>query len=421
MAHLFQPKYTTKIPLSGAEFTIRNGVRYVSWKGKKGKVFSGRVLPFNPTRCEVVTDCWWVEYRDHLGKVCREQCYADRRASEEKMREIERRIASIRAGDISPASQQRAGKLLIDLVEEFGESMAAADTSQKQIRTVTSRILKVSDEIRATKPADFTTPAVTRTLRHFRETLPKFSPETSNHYLRAVHAFTHWAVRRGYIDIDPLRDARIIEVNSRRTFERRALTVEEIGRLLDATQSYHQHSCPLAGPDRAALYATAIYTGLRVAELASLTRSSFQLGASPLITVHARSTKNKKTRHQPIPPDIADRLRPWLETRPTIGPVWWGYNWRTGHAAQMLRRDLDAAGIVAETEAGRVDFHSLRTTYGTLLALAGVPIQHAQRLMDHSSPDLTARHYTRLLASDLADQVGKMGLPSHKPDHKAKK
>jgi hypothetical protein len=337
------------------------------------------------------------------------------------MREIERRIAAIRAGDISPASQKRAGKLLTDLIEEFGESMAAADTSQKQIRTVTSRILKVSDELRATKPADFTTASVTKTLRHFRETLPKFSPETSNHYLRAIHSFTHWAVRRGYIDIDPLRDAKIVEVNSRRTFERRALTVEEIGRLLDATHSHHQPSCPLEGPDRAALYATAIYTGLRVAELASLTRSSFQLGASPMITVHARSTKNKKTRHQPLPVDIADRLRPWLETRPTTGPVWWGYNWRTGHAAQMLAKDLTAAGIPVETEAGRVDFHALRTTYGTLLALAGVPIQHAQRLMDHSSPDLTARHYTKLLAGDLAAQVGKMSLPNHKPDHKAKK
>lgn len=139
-----------------------------------------------------------------------------------------------------------------------------------------------------------------------------------------------------------------------------------------------------------------------------------------MITVHGRSTKNKKTRHQPIPPDIADRLRPWLATRPTTGPVWPGHNWRTGHAAKMLARDLAAAGIEVDAEAGRVDFHALRTTYGTLLALAGVPIQHAQRLMDHSSPDLTARHYTKLLAGDLAAQVGKMDLPSPKTDHKKK-
>lgn len=420
MAHLFQPKYTQKIPLSGAEFTVENGATYVSWKGKKGKIFTGRVLSGDPTRCEVTTTTWWVEYRDHEGKVCREKCYADRRASEEKLREIEKRINAIKQGDISPASQKRAGKLLTDLVEEFGESMATADTSAKQIGLVTSRILKVCDEVRATKPADLAAPIVLRALRHFRESKLNFSPQTSNHYLRSVHSFTLWCVRRGYLDADPLRDAKPLEVNSRRTFERRALTIEEISRLLDATPGNFQINNPLTGLDRAALYATAIYTGLRCAELASLTRSSFQLGASPMITVHGRSTKNKKTRHQPIPPDIADRLRPWLATRPTTGPVWPGHNWRTGHAAKMLARDLAAAGIEVDAEAGRVDFHALRTTYGTLLALAGVPIQHAQRLMDHSSPDLTARHYTKLLAGDLAAQVGKMDLPSPKTDHKKK-
>lgn len=411
MAHLFQPKYTRTIPL-GANFTMRNGASYVSWKDAKGKTIVASVLKSNPKRCTITTDCWWVEYRDHLGKVCREQCHADRKASEEKMREIERRIASIRAGDISPASQQRAGKLLVDLIEEFKESMAADDTSPMQIQIVSSRILKVSDEIGATKPADFTTAVVTRTLRHFRETRPRFSPETSNHYLRNVHQFISWCVRRGYIDIDPLRDAKIIEVHSRRTFERRALTVDEIRRLLDSTAQRVVQHCPMGGHGRAALYATAIYTGLRVTELASLTRASFQLsGTVPLISVHGRSTKNKKARHQPIPVEIADRLRPWLATRPPVGPVWPGFRWRHGRAASMLRRDLEAAGISPETPEGRVDFHSLRTTYATLLALAGVPIQHAQRLMDHSSPDLTARHYTKLLAGDLAAQVGKMQLP----------
>jgi integrase len=411
MAHLFQPKYTRPIP-HGANFTTKNGVPYVSWKDARGRTIFAPVLKSNHKRCTIQTECWWVEYRDHDGKVCREQCYADRRASEEKMREIERRIAAIRAGDISPASQKRAGKLLADLIQEFADSMAADDTSPMQIKIVTSRIAKVADEIQATKPADFTTAVVTRALRHFRETRLKFSPETSNHYLRNVHQFILWCVRRGYLDADPLRDAKVIEVHSRRTFERRALTVEEIRRLLDATLTHRQPLCPLDGPDRAALYATAIYTGLRVGELASLTKASFQLGGTvPLISVHGRSTKNKKPRHQPIPPEIAERLRPWLAEKTPVRPVWAGYRWRTGKAAAMLRRDLEAAGIPADTPEGRVDFHSLRTTYGTLLALAGVPIQHAQRLMDHSDPSLTARHYTKLRASDLADQVGKMELP----------
>jgi integrase len=188
--------------------------------------------------------------------------------------------------------------------------------------------------------------------------------------------------------------------------------MEEIQKLLEVTRTHEQHKGPLTGPERVALYTVAIYTGLRVAELASLTRDDFQLaGNNPMISVHARSTKNKKGRHQPIPQQIAASLREWLATTPQTGPVWAGYSWKTGKAARMLRWDLKKAGIKIDSPAGRVDFHSLRTTYGTLLALAGVPIQHAQRLLDHSEPGLTAKHYTKLLASDLSEAVGRMSLP----------
>ena len=422
MAHLFRPKYTQKIPLSGAEFTTRNGVRQVSWTGKKGKKVIGIVSSKDPTRCTITTDCWWIEYRDHEGKLCREKAFADERASLKKMHGIEDRIEAIKGGNLSPASQRRAGKLLCDLIAEFGDAMATDDTSPKQIKLVTGRVTRIAEHIEATAPADFSTATIAKALRHFRDTSPKFSPQTSNHYLKQCHSFVLWCVRQGYLDADPMRDATPVEVDSRRTYDRRALTIEEVGRLLDATRGHTQHKCPLSGEDRAALYATAIYTGLRCGELASLTRASFQLvGPSPMISVHGRSTKNKKPRHQPLPDNIAAMLRPWLASRPKVGPVWTGYDWRNGKAANMLRRDLLSAGIHLDTEAGRVDFHSLRTTYGTLLALAGVPIQHAQRLMDHSDPKLTAKHYTKLLASDLAGMVGKMATPDHKADHKEEK
>jgi hypothetical protein len=72
--------------------------------------------------------------------------------------------------------------------------------------------------------------------------------------------------------------------------------------------------------------------------------------------------------------------------------------------AEMLRKDLDAAGIDwHEDEAGTIiDFHSLRHTFGTMLAASGVHPKTAQDLMRHSSIDLTMNLYTHTLIGDRA-------------------
>jgi integrase len=68
----------------------------------------------------------------------------------------------------------------------------------------------------------------------------------------------------------------------------------------------------------------------------------------------------------------------------------------------MLQIDLRAAGIEYKTTDGYVDFHSLRHTFGTLLALSGTKPQVAQMLMRHSDPRLTQNLYTHLTVSDAA-------------------
>ncbi len=54
------------------------------------------------------------------------------------------------------------------------------------------------------------------------------------------------------------------------------------------------------------------------------------------------------------------------------------------------------------------DLHSLRHTFATLLARAGVPLSKTQELLGHSDPKLTAAFYTHLRAEDLRDAVEQM-------------
>src|SRR5205814_1834815 len=113
--------------------------------------------------------------------------------------------------------------------------------------------------------------------------------------------------------------------NTDRRHDRRDLSVEELQKVLRAARQSAVTFDSLAGPDRAALYATACGTGFRASELASLLPDSFDLDADPpTAAVGAGYTKNKRLAVQPLPPDLAEMLRGYLVDKPKGQPVWPG-------------------------------------------------------------------------------------------------
>ena len=166
------------------------------------------------------------------------------------------------------------------------------------------------------------------------------------------------------------------------------------------------------------LYATAMVTGFRASELASLLPSNFDLdGTLPTATVKASNTKNRKEAVQPLPPDVAEALHGYLDGRPADLPVWPG-TWPVA-AAEMLRIDLEAAGIPYRDESDRVaDFHALRHSYITLLSRSGVSPKLAQELARHSDIRLTMNVYTHTGLFDLAGAVD--SLPTLLPTRTGK-
>ncbi|MCE9564898.1 MAG: hypothetical protein K8U57_22930 [Planctomycetes bacterium] len=79
---------------------------------------------------------------------------------------------------------------------------------------------------------------------------------------------------------------------------------------------------------------------------------------------------------------------------------------KTGH---VLRIDLKKTGIPVEVSGQRLDGDALRTTFGTRLARANVPLALAQKLMRHSTPVLTANICMVAELSGLSREVEKLG------------
>src|SRR5262249_40750393 len=143
----------------------------------------------------------------------------------------------------------------------------------------------------------------------------------------------------------------------------------------------------------------------------------FELGGRvPTVTLPARADKARRGKEQPIPADVAELMRAFLADKPAGKPVWPGTwaKWRVG--AQMLRKDLEAAGIPYGVPGADgplfADFHSLRHSYLMLGGRAGIDLRTLQELAGHSDSKLTER-YSHVRLHDLAGAVGK--LPSILP------
>ena len=73
---------------------------------------------------------------------------------------------------------------------------------------------------------------------------------------------------------------------------------------------------------------------------------------------------------------------------------------------ETYRRDLAKAGIPYLDEQGRrVDFHSLRLTFGTNLVLSGAHPRVVQELMRHSDIRLTMKLYTDVSKLPMREAV----------------
>ena len=191
-----------------------------------------------------------------------------------------------------------------------------------------------------------------------------------------------------------------------RRHDRRALSVDEIRKLLDVTLN-GPDVLGIAGLDRCVLYRIATETALRAGEIRSLTRASFDLnGTEPTVTVTAAYAKGRRTDTLPLRIETADMLRGHLAAKAPNAPAF-----RMPHPnslIDMLRADLAAAGIEYWVDDLVFDFHGFRHTTGTWLAAQNVHPKVIQRIMRHSTITLTMDRYSHAYRADEAAAIAKL-------------
>jgi excisionase family DNA binding protein len=224
---------------------------------------------------------------------------------------------------------------------------------------------------------------------------------TSNHYLTSIKAFARWLVKDRRNNVDPLFHLSRLNAEVDLRHPRRALAEDLFSRFIEVTGAGATFR-GLTGSDRLILYTLAAQTGFRASELGSLLPASFTFYTDPpTVTVRAAHSKHRRKDVQPLRPDVAEMMRQYSVAKPKDEPLWPG-TW-TLAAAEMLRGDLEAAGIPYQDDDGRYfDFHAMRGQFISFLAAGGVHPKVAQTLARHSTITLTMDHYTHLDVLDVA-------------------
>ena len=370
---------------------------------------------------------WYVEFRDHLETVRRLPAFESKAASEELGRNLDKLVAFHKSsgGQTDPAltrflagleartlaSIVRIGLLAPDRVavakplsahlDDFAVAIRAKGNSTRHVELLTARARKLLvygcgfrffGDIRASKVMEY--------LHERRADTDKkrgMSAQTFNFYLQAVKQFCRWAVKDRRALENPLAHLDGLNVKTDRRRDRRALTIDELRGLLD-TARRGPELYGMDGPERELLYWLAVESGLRSNELRSLTRASFALEAEPpTVTVDAAYSKHRRQDTLALRPALAAALRGFLAAKLPDAPA---FRMPTDRkkASAMFQADLEAAGIAGRDVAGLVvDFHSLRHTFITNLANAGVHPKTAQTLARHCSITLTMDRYSHTL------------------------
>nr|WP_303652518.1 tyrosine-type recombinase/integrase [Paludisphaera mucosa] len=355
---------------------------------------------------------WSFVYLDANGRRRTGTGSSDKAATRRILDELETKAKLVLAGVIAPEddkAEKAARRPIAEHVEDFGLAIVAKGGTEKHAREARGAVLRLLEGAGVERLSGLDQETLQAALARLRA---RRSARTANYALKAVRSFLRWCDDAGRIKAAPkwLRSVKTYneKVDVRRC--RRSLTAAELARLLEVAAASPpvarggRRGVPayrISGVERAALYRLAACTGLRANELRTLDASAFKLdGPDPHVVVRAGYSKHRREDRQPLRAEDAAFLREWLASREGAAVVV-----VPADTAAMLRGDLEAAGIAAETADGVVDFHALRATYITLLLESGADPKEAQRLARHSTITLTMDKYVKKTEQSLRDAL----------------
>jgi integrase len=352
-------------------------------RGKKSRTYYGKVQ-------DPLTGRWAL-----VNTGCTDKAVASRR-----LRELQSEREAVATGQ---APERRP---LAEHLADYAEHQRQQGLSEAHVRQTGSELVKVAaycaglpvprrvdrskleDHRTALGRADLSCVTQDR-VDAFVSSLPvHVTARTRNAFRSSVVAFFDFLKRKRRVAPAALYAMRDVTVSQGpRKHRRRALTAAEVSALIAAARTRDPSG------ERALVYLTAFYTGLRRGEIEALRVAHLDLGERPSLSLPGEFTKNGQEALLPIPPALAGPLAAWVRGRSPLAVVF--ALGAAGSLLSELKRDLAHAGVPYRDARGLyADFHALRKSLATHLRLAGVDPAVSQKYMRHADIRLTMETYT---------------------------
>lgn len=234
------------------------------------------------------------------------------------------------------------------------------------------------------------------------------SPKTISNVLTLLIAMLNVAKDLGWVLVTPrIRKPKVRACDEDFAYLR---TDDEIGRVLIAAGEH--------GELTHALFATAVYTGLRKGELAALTWSDVDFERR-LVTIQRSfegPTKAGDVRHVPILDALLPTLRAWRLRCPSdlLFPNEVGVMREPASRVfrETLHRVLKKARLPEAVRAGKVrpfiTFHGFRHTFASHWVMRGGDLFKLQKILGHKSVQMTMR-YAHLAPNAFKEDWARFG------------
>jgi integrase/recombinase XerC len=356
---------------------------------------------------------WTIAYRV-AGRRHTERAFADKAASEQLLADRLREAAREQVGLLDPHRKHRAAAIATH-VAAFVAGIESRHRTGKHVELVRARLEHAIASMGVARIQDLDQ---ARAERFLAQVLEHHSPKTRDHYASTLRQFGQWLEDADRLVRNPLRRLQRVSRAGDARVERQALTPAQVLQLVASAEQRplqlfsgpqdERRRVAAAGRRRGTLYLFSALTGLRRAECAGI-RWCDLVGIDtpePSVAPRASTTKARREERLPLVEPLVGRL---VELRTAEGlrrgrpprprdPVFEVPK----NLTEQLRKDAAWCDLAAVDDLGRrLDFHALRATFATGLARAGVPLQAARRLMRHSTPAMTAKHYEKLEQADL--------------------
>lgn len=474
MATVYRRSYTMPMP-KNAEFIERNGKTIAQWVDARGKKHTEQTTTGRKGQLKIIryAPTFWAQYRDADGRMVVESTGCrDKQTARHVLAEKLKRVEHIKAGILNAQECRIADHSSLPLeshIDAYMQHLKAKTIRRRKVsaghRDNVQRQLKILlKECGLKRLQHITRDAMEKWMNRAEQN--GMGARTRNTYRSAIIAFCNWCAETNRMAANPLTKLCKADEHSDTRKKRRALTEDEMARLLKST-----HLRPLAeygrqtirlpkekrkgrrtwkrepltpdnldaavtrakeilevepdliddllwqGKERALVYKVLALTGLRKSELASITIAQLWLDEKhPYLELKASDEKSGRGSQTPLRADLASELREFLVEKRrrlnrTVLPAKMKLFTIPRGLVGIFDRDLAAAGIDKHDDRGRsLDIHALRHTFGTHLSKAGVLPRVAQAAMRHSSLHLTMNIYTDPTLLDVAGAVNP--LPS---------